>query len=145
METLNRVYLVGYLGFQPGLKIARNGSQYTRLSLATHRRWRNEAQQWEEKTDWHSILVWGPLAQTCTEKLQKGSALVVEGYLSSFEVQSEDSLKSYRQSITAQKISFLSHRSNRYGHPPTEELEEVVEEDGLEALLAQEQSPLSSN
>src|SRR5258708_2655178 len=61
MKSMNRVFLIGNLGADPELQISKVGKTYTRLRLATHRSWLNKDDQWEERTDWHSVFVWGRL------------------------------------------------------------------------------------
>src|ERR1700679_1897324 len=82
MRSMNRVFLMGYLGQDPELIISKNGKPYSRLNVATHESWMNERDEREERTAWHSVFVWGPLAERCVHNLRKGALVFVEGSLS---------------------------------------------------------------
>ena len=76
----NKVILRGHLGGEPELKPAQSGQSYTRMSLATKRRWRDDQNQWQERTTWHSIIAWGRLADYAAG-FKKGAFIEVEGEL----------------------------------------------------------------
>lgn len=105
MRSLNHVILVGRLGQTPELQSSKSGRPYTRLSLATHRRWFTQEEAPKELTDWHSIFVWGRLAETCVKHLQKGALVLVEGSLSYWQSGRDEP---YRNAIHANEIRFLT-------------------------------------
>ena len=80
MKSLNRVFLMGHLGRAPELMQSKAGKPYTRLNLATHRSWGTGDDQREEITDWHSVFVWGTLAERCTANLLPGNIYMADGY-----------------------------------------------------------------
>ena len=108
MKDMNRVFLIGRLGGQPELTISKTGKPYSRLSVATHRTWMNANDQREDKTEWHSVFVWGPLAEHCCRTLKKGALVFVEGSLSYWKVADKD----YRNSVHGFEVKFLG-----YGEP----------------------------
>lgn len=105
MKSLNRVFLMGHLGHTPELIISKAGRPYTRLSVATNRTWMNGEDQREERTEWHSVFVWGQLAQNCTNHLRKGALVFVEGALSYWQVAEE---KQYKNAIHGHEVKFLN-------------------------------------
>ncbi len=105
MRSLNHVILVGRLGHTPELQTSKSGRPYARLSLATHRRWLTPDDQAKEATDWHSVFVWGQLAETCTKHLEKGALLLVEGSLSYWQGNRDEP---YRNAIHAAEVRFLT-------------------------------------
>jgi len=78
--SVNKVILVGSLGQDPKSGQAQNGKDYTNFSLATSKKWKNEAGEKQEKTSWHNISCWGSLAKVC-QYLDKGSKVYLEGEL----------------------------------------------------------------
>jgi len=110
MKSMNRVFLMGHLGAEPQLAESKNGRAYTRLSVATNRTW-IEGEERKEHTDWHSVFVFGRLAQTCTEQLGKGALVFVEGTLHYWK-SSEG--KIHNQSIQAETVHFLNTRKGLY-------------------------------
>jgi single-strand DNA-binding protein len=105
MRTMNRVFLMGYLGQAPELSLSKAGKPYTRLNLATHTGHMNNEDQWEEKTDWHSVFLWGTLAETCVQNLRKGSLVFVEGTLTYWKVAQQDN---YKNAVHGHEVKFLS-------------------------------------
>lgn len=74
----NRVTLVGYLGKAPELHEGR-----AVLSLATKVSWpAKDGKGWEQRTDWHRVTVWSPLAEA-VRGLATGDHVIVEGELRS--------------------------------------------------------------
>lgn len=78
---MNSVQLIGYLGNDPTLKTATNGSQLTWLRLATDYMRKDEEGKTMKKTSWHNIIAWEKLATLAIETLSKGSHLLIEGEL----------------------------------------------------------------
>ena len=110
MKSLNRVFLMGHLGSNPELQTSRGGRQYTRLNVATHRAWKDDEQERQERTDWHSVFVWGQLAETCASYLTKGALVFVEGTLNQYESDASAGSSVTKQSIHAQSVRFLSRQ-----------------------------------
>jgi single-strand DNA-binding protein len=56
------------------------GKATARLRVAVNRRRRDAAGTWTEQTDFHTVVVWGTLAEAAAD-LRKGSAVIVHGRL----------------------------------------------------------------
>ena len=76
----NHVVVRGYLGGDAELKRTDAGHDYTRMSIATKKRWQNDASEWQERTEWHPIVVWGKLAERVAT-FKKGDLVEVIGEL----------------------------------------------------------------
>jgi single-strand DNA-binding protein len=107
MKGFNKVFLIGYLGGDPELEMAKGGSPFTRLSLAVHRPHRNENGEWDSQTEWHRVMVWGKKAEICADHLQKGSPLAIEGHLSQYKREQEGGGTTTHTSIIAEEVHFL--------------------------------------
>ena len=118
MHGFNKVIIVGTLGSDPKPFTSREGKEFTSLSLATNRFWRNKDGVMERRTDWHRVMVWGKKATICQEHLKKGSAVCVEGYLTSYETE-EGGLRRWQTSITAEDVNFLTRPAS--GEAPATE------------------------
>ncbi len=79
MRSLNKLSLIGHVGAEPEVRTTANGTKLTKLSLATNRRWKDSSGQTQERTDWHRLTCWGPLAEITEEFVSKGDRLYVEG------------------------------------------------------------------
>ena len=113
MSSLNRTFLMGNLGAAPELLLSPTGKKYTRLNLATHRISKNDIGSWESNTDWHRVTVWGQQAENCVNYLNKGQAVLVEGYLSPYLKELENGKNLNMVSVTAQSVEFLTKATKK--------------------------------
>ena len=81
--SLNKVMLIGNLGRDPEVRSFPNGGQVCNLRIATTETWRDrESGERRERTEWHSVAVFGEgLVRNCEQYLRKGSKVYVEGQL----------------------------------------------------------------
>jgi single-strand DNA-binding protein len=87
------------------------------FSLATTESYtdRNGARQ--ERTEWHRIVAFGKLADTCAEYLSKGRQVYVDGRLTTRAYETKDgSGKRYRTEIMARQVPG-SRTVQRCGRP----------------------------
>lgn len=104
MTGINKIFIAGNLARKPVLHTNKNGKLYSFLSIATNRFSYTEG-QWDKKTHWHSVLVYGKKAEICEKYLEKGEPLAVEGFLDN----SQDS----RTTIIAEDVHFLGLRTKK--------------------------------
>ncbi|ELY2714513.1 single-stranded DNA-binding protein [Cronobacter sakazakii] len=79
---VNRVILLGHLGQDPEVRYMPNGGAVTSLRLATSESWRDkQTGEMKEVTEWHSVVLYGKLAEVAGEYLRKGSQIYIEGQL----------------------------------------------------------------
>ncbi len=102
-EGLNKVMLLGNLGADPELKVTQGGLAILKLRLATTESYLDKDQTRQERTEWHSVSMFGKRAEALSRFLKKGARLFVEGGLrtSSYEKNSE---KRYRTEIVATNV-----------------------------------------
>jgi single-strand DNA-binding protein len=107
--SVNKVIVIGNLGNNPEVRALPNaGGNVATFSLATNERWAARAGTKRERTEWHRVVVFGRLADTCERFLTKGRQVYVEGRLTTREYQAKDgSGKRYRTEIVAGQIRFL--------------------------------------
>lgn len=79
MKTQSSVQLIGYLGHDPKMKTAVNGSLFARLRLATDYFRRKKDGTFIKKTTWHDVLAWDALAETIPGNFITGSHVLVQG------------------------------------------------------------------
>ena len=111
--SVNKVIVIGNLGAKPDVRTLPSGQNVANFSLATTERFtdRNGAKQ--ERTDWHRIVAFGRLAETCERFLNKGRQVYVEGRLTTRQYEAKDgSGKRYRTEIVARQLRLLGNRTN---------------------------------
>jgi single-strand DNA-binding protein len=109
-DGLNRVMLLGNLGADPELRSTSGGQAVLKLRLATTESYvdRNRARQ--ERTEWHSVVVWGKRAEALSRILNKGTRLFIEGGLRTSTYDDRDGNKRYRTEIVASNIILCGAR-----------------------------------
>src|SRR5205085_5748159 len=102
-EGLNKVMLLGNLGADPELKMTQGGQAILKLRLATTESYVDRNQTRQERTEWHSVTLWGKRGEALSKFLTKGERIFVEGSLrtSSYE---KDGEKRYRTEVIANNI-----------------------------------------
>lgn len=86
-QGINRVTLLGNLGADPELRYTQAGQPVLNLRLATTESYLDKNKVRQERTDWHSVVIWGPRGEALSKILTKGSSLLIEGSIrtSSYE------------------------------------------------------------
>jgi single-strand DNA-binding protein len=100
---LNRVILLGNLGADPELRMTQGGQAILKLRLATTESYLDKANTKQERTEWHSVTVWGKRAEALAKFLRKGARILIEGSVrtSTYE---KDGEKRYRTEVVAQNV-----------------------------------------
>ncbi len=124
-EGLNKVILVGNLGNDPELKRTQSGQALLRIRLATTERYlpRNSS-EWQSRTEWHTVLVWGNRAEALSRILSKGRTICVEGRIQYRQWEDRHQQKRETAEIVAQNILLLGGRgagAGGYDSPPEPE------------------------
>lgn len=101
MHNLNRVELIGCLGRDPEKRNFSNGGAVLNMRIATSERWRDsQTGEPREKTEWHSVAVFGDgLIKACENALRKGSFVRVEGKLVTRKWQDQSGADRYSTEI----------------------------------------------
>lgn len=103
-EGYNRVLLLGNLGADPELKMTQGGMSVLKLRLATTERYCDTNNVWQDKTEWHSVVVWGKRAESLHKILAKGSNIFVEGSLRTSSYEDRDGNKRYKTEVIAKNL-----------------------------------------
>ncbi len=82
MSSVNKVILMGNLGRDPEVRATQGGQKIVNLRVATSERWKGRDGQQQERTEWHSVVIFGEhLADIAERYLRKGSSVYLEGQL----------------------------------------------------------------
>lgn len=102
-EGMNRVFLFGNLCADPEYRTTSGGTGVLKLRMATNERYLDKDKAWQERTEYHSVTVWGKRGEALSRFLTKGSSVFVEGSLrtSSYE---KDGEKRYKTEIVASNV-----------------------------------------
>ena len=106
-EGLNKVILIGNLGADPELRFTQNQQAVLRLRLATNESFVNKNRERQERTEWHTVVVWGNRAEALNKILSKGRALCVEGRLQTRQWEDRDGNKRSTTEVVANNVILL--------------------------------------
>ena len=113
-EGLNRVMLLGNLGADPELRMTSGGQSVLKLRLATSETYLDRNKVRQERTEWHSVVVWGKRAEALAKILAKGSRIFIEGGIRTSSYDDKDGNKRYKTEVVANNI-ILSGGGGRGG------------------------------
>jgi len=80
-KSVNKVILIGNLGKDPEVKYTPSGTPVAKLTVATNERYKDKEGQWQDRTEWHNVVLWQRLAEIAGEYLKKGGKVYIEGRL----------------------------------------------------------------
>lgn len=104
MASLNRVMLIGNLGKDPEVRYTSSGTAVASFSIATSERIKNKDGEYEEKTEWHNIVLWGKQAEFAKNYLTKGRTVFVEGRLQTRKWQDRDGRDRWSTEVIGERI-----------------------------------------
>ncbi|MDP9014127.1 MAG: single-stranded DNA-binding protein [Pseudomonadota bacterium] len=113
---VNKVILVGTLGADPETRAMPSGMTVTNIRIATNESWKDKASgAQQERTEWHSIALFGRLGEISAEYLRKGSQVFVEGKLRTRKWQDKQGNDRYTTEIIADNMQMLGGRAGGGG------------------------------
>lgn len=113
MASLNKVVLIGRLGRDPEVITMENGSQKMNVTLATSERFHDRSGNWQEQTEWHTVVAWNNIAADIAEHRRnycKGDLLYVEGRLRTRQYIDKQGITRYVTEVVADKMMSLSNQ-----------------------------------
>lgn len=120
MASINKVILIGNLGKDPEVRYMPSGKAVANVTLATSDSWkdRNTGEK-QERTEWHNLVFYSPLAEIVGQYLRKGSPIFVEGRLQYRKWQDKTTGQDrYMTEIVANDMKMLGGRGGASGSAP---------------------------
>jgi len=105
---MNRVLLTGRLTRDPELRTTASGKAVATFSIASH-----QYAGGKELTDFHSIVAWNRLAETCGTYLGKGQQVAIEGRISTRTWDDAAGARHWKTEIVASSVEMLSGRRKK--------------------------------
>lgn len=104
MDGLNRVMLLGNLGADPELRMTGGGQAVLNLRLATAESYLDKNKARQERTEWHTVVVWGKRAEALGKLLRKGDRVFIEGGLRTSSYEDREGNKRYKTEVVATNV-----------------------------------------
>lgn len=103
--SVNKVILIGNLGRDPEVRTMQNGNKVANLNLATSETWKDrQTGERREKTEWHRVVIFGPIAEVAERYLRKGSKVYIEGQLQTRKWTDQSGQDRYTTEVVVQGI-----------------------------------------
>lgn len=91
VRSLNRVILAGRVGRDPEIThIPSTNRDLAKFSIATTEGYMDKNNQWQDITEWHNLVAWGPLAQKVERSVHRGALVLIEGKLKTRKWQDQE-------------------------------------------------------
>ncbi|MCL5034580.1 MAG: single-stranded DNA-binding protein [Bacteroidetes bacterium] len=148
MPEMNSVIIAGNLTKDPVFRQTTNGTPVVNFTVASNRKFRDSGNQWQEDVCYVGIVAWNKLADSCRDRLKKGSAVLVDGELQSRNWKTDDGHNRSIVEIKARRIQFLNKHGRQSDIPPDIENEEdqtTFTDDSFDRFLTSEESDLLRN
>ncbi len=112
--AINKVIVIGNLGANPVIRtLPKSGQNVANFSLATTERFTDRNGDRQERTEWHRVVAFGRIADSCQQFLSKGRQVYIEGRLTTRQYDAKDgSGKRYRTEIVARQLRLLGKRAD---------------------------------
>ena len=120
LPSLNKILIAGNCTRDPDVRYTQSGAALTRFGLASTRYFRDPKStsgEWKEETCFVNVVTWGQLAERLGDTLKKGTAVLVEGRLTSNSWESEDGQKRTSIEIRGDFVQILDRRGGGEGSP----------------------------
>jgi single-strand DNA-binding protein len=115
-KSVNKVILIGNLGKDPEVKYTPQGTAVAKLTLATNESYKDKDGQWQERTEWHNVVLWQRLAEIAGEYLKKGGKVYIEGRLQTRSWDDKQTnQKRYMTEVVGQTMVLLGGRGEGAG------------------------------
>jgi single-strand DNA-binding protein len=105
---MNRVLLTGRLTRDPELRTTAGGKAVAQFSVASH-----EYVSGKEKSEFHNVVAWDRLAETCGRYLGKGQQVAIEGRIQTRTWDDDKGARHWKTEIVASSVEMLSGRRKK--------------------------------
>jgi single-strand DNA-binding protein len=115
-KSVNKVILLGNVGKDPEIRSTAGGAIVANFTLATSDRFQDAQGNWQDRTEWHTLVAFKRTAEIIRDYVKKGSKLYIEGKLTTRSWDDKESgQKRYKTEIVVFDLSLLSGRDEASG------------------------------
>ena len=119
---VNKVILIGNLGADPEVRFLPSGDAVANLRIATSESWKDKTTgEQQEKTEWHTVVLFKRLGEIAGEYLKKGSKIYIEGSLRTRKWQDKSGQDKYTTEIVGSEMQMLDSRGGAGAQMPQDE------------------------
>ncbi|MEA2113194.1 MAG: single-stranded DNA-binding protein [Patescibacteria group bacterium] len=97
--NFNKAIIVGRLTREPESRAMPSGKSVVSFGIATNNYWTDASGNKQETVEYHNIVAFGKLADTCSQYLTKGQLALVEGRIQTSSWNDQSGSKRYKTEI----------------------------------------------
>ena len=132
---MNKFIITGRLTRNPELRYTSNNVAITELNLAINNR--------KDDTTFLMIKVFNKTAETCSEYLNKGDLIAVEGNIKNNNYEDETGKMNYRTDFIGNKVEFLSTKKKDETKEEKQDRNNIFEEFGKSIEIEEDDLPFN--
>ena len=106
-DGLNKVMLIGNLGQDPELRYTQGNTAVMNMRIATTESFLNRENERQERTEWHTVVLWGKRGEGLHKIIAKGNRIFVEGRLQTRTWEDKAGQKRYSTEVVATNVILL--------------------------------------
>ncbi len=118
---MNTVSMIGRVVRDPEKRVLESGAVVSNFTIAIDRYYGSKKEEQEslgkQTADFPRIVVWGKQAENCSEYLEKGSLVSIQGRVSTSHYE-KDGENRYVTDIVADRVRFLTYPKEKKHHDP---------------------------
>lgn len=108
VNCLNRAEVIGNITRDPEMRTTTNGQNVLTLGIATNERWREKAtNELKERTEFHSVVIWGDMAKAVQDSVKKGQRVFASGRVQTRTWETKEGQKRASTEIIADQVTLL--------------------------------------
>lgn len=107
--SLNRATIIGNVGSHPNIRTA-GDQKVASFNVATTEKFKGKDGNMVESTEWHSIVIWGKLAEVAEKYVTKGTQVFVEGKIKTEKYTDKEGNEKYVTRILASSLQLLGKK-----------------------------------
>ena len=116
--SLNKVMLFGRCGSDANVRTV-GDQKVASFNLATSEKYKGKDGNMVEQTEWHSITIWGRLAEVVEKYVTKGTQVYVEGKIKTEKYTDNSGVEKYVTRIYANSLQLLGGKQEDKPAPST--------------------------
>jgi len=110
--VVNKVILVGRLATDPDVKAAANGTHVAKFRLVTNSyAGKDDDGTRKEHAEFHSLVMFGRLAEVAGDYLRKGKLIYADGRLQTSSWEDPDGKKKYSTEVVVESFQILTPKA----------------------------------
>lgn len=114
MASVNQATVIGFVGDEPKIINAQNGTKIAALSVATTDKGytKQDGTTIPDKTEWHNVVLFGRLAEVVERFVHKGASVYVQGKMRTRAYDDKNGVKRYVTEIHADSLQMLDRKND---------------------------------